>query len=192
MFRRLPAPLELEEEVRRLWEDREVFARSLTKDAPKGNWVFYEGPPTANGTPHNGHVLTRVMKVEKVAAQFPARATYHDSCSGLRELGVKAQPRALLAGIEELSIVELAGPETCCGFGGLFCVKYPPISAKMVDAKADDVLATGADLVLGGDMGCLMNIAGRLQRRGATVQVRHVAEVLAGTCADTPAIGEKG
>ena len=136
--------------------------------------------------------LAEIRKVGPIAGRLAATATYHDSCSGLRELGVKAQPRALLTGIEELSIVELAGPETCCGFGGLFCVKYPPISAKMVDAKADDVLATGADLVLGGDMGCLMNIAGRLQRRGATVQVRHVAEVLAGTCADTPAIGEKG
>lgn len=136
--------------------------------------------------------LADILKVGAIKGRLPARATYHDSCSGLRELGVKAQPRALLASIEGLAITEMPTTETCCGFGGLFCVKYPDISAKMVDAKADDVLATGAELVLGGDMGCLMNIAGRLQRRGASVQVRHVAEALAGMCGETPAIGEKG
>jgi L-lactate dehydrogenase complex protein LldE len=80
--------------------------------------------------------------------------------------------------------------ESCCGFGGLFCVKYPDISGKIVDAKVDDIVATGAELLLGGDMGCLMNMAGRLQRRGSTVRVRHVAEVLAGNTADAAPIGE--
>lgn len=136
--------------------------------------------------------LAEVRESGPIPGRLAASAAYHDSCSGLRELGIKAQPRALLAGIEGLDVVEMATAETCCGFGGLFCVKYPAISAKMVDAKADDVLATGAGLVLGGDMGCLMNIAGRLQRRGSAVQVRHVAEVLAGITGETPPIGEKG
>ena len=133
--------------------------------------------------------LVDVMGVRQVAAQFPAVATYHDSCSGLRELGVKAQPRRLLAGVEGLSLVEMAESEVCCGFGGTFCVKYPEISTRMVSNKAEHVEATGAELLLAGDMGCLLNMAGRLKRLGSTVQARHVAEVLAGEAAG-PAIGE--
>lgn len=134
--------------------------------------------------------LNDVLKTGSIAATFSAATAYHDSCSGLRELKIFAQPRALLAGVDGLEVREMADAEACCGFGGLFCVKYPEISEKMVDAKVDAVLATGADTLLGGDMGCLMNIAGRLQRRGASVKVRHVAEVLAGTTDETPPIGE--
>ncbi|PIW26037.1 MAG: Fe-S oxidoreductase [Rhodospirillales bacterium CG15_BIG_FIL_POST_REV_8_21_14_020_66_15] len=133
--------------------------------------------------------LVDVLKAEVAAPDLAATATYHDSCSGLRELGVKTQPRDLLARVGGLTLVEGKIPETCCGFGGLFCVKYPDISEKMVDAKADDVIATGADLLLAGDLGCLVNMAGRLKRRGASVQARHLAEVLAGMT-DLPAIGE--
>jgi L-lactate dehydrogenase complex protein LldE len=134
--------------------------------------------------------LVDVLKVDVVQQKFPATVAYHDSCSGLRELGIKAQPRVLLGEVESLSVLEMTAAETCCGFGGLFCVKYPDISEKMVDAKVDDILATGADTVLGGDLGCLLNIAGRLQRRGKNVSVRHIAEVLAGTAVETPPIGE--
>ena len=134
--------------------------------------------------------LVDVLRQKPRAGSFPVAATYHDSCSGLRELGVKAQPRYLLSKLEGLNLTEVPSAETCCGFGGLFCVKYADISAKMVDAKVDDIAASGANLVLGGDMGCLMNIAGRLQRRGLAVEVRHVAEVLAGSTDGRPAIGE--
>jgi L-lactate dehydrogenase complex protein LldE len=120
---------------------------------------------------------------------WPATATYHDSCSGLRELDIKKQPRRLLAGVEGLTLKELPNAETCCGFGGAFCVKYPDISNHMVTEKAEAIESTGADLLLAGDMGCLLNMAGKLKRRGSRVQVRHVAEVLAGQN-DTPAIGE--
>ena len=133
--------------------------------------------------------LVDVMGVRQVAAQFPATATYHDSCSGLRELGVKGQPRQLLAGVDGLSLVEMAESEVCCGFGGTFCVKYPEISTRMVTNKAERIEATGADLLLAGDLGCLLNMAGLLKRRASPVQVRHVAEVLAGDVS-TPAIGE--
>lgn len=147
----------------------------------------------ANALAGRTHELTAflvdVMGVSRVAARLEATVTYHDSCSGLRELGVKAQPRKLLATVAGLTLRESAAAETCCGFGGTFCVKYPDISGRMVDVKADDLLATGADLVLAGDMGCLLNIAGRLKRKGAAMQARHVAEVLAGAL-DTPAIGE--
>ncbi|MBM3557582.1 MAG: (Fe-S)-binding protein [Alphaproteobacteria bacterium] len=133
--------------------------------------------------------LVDVLKLETVSARCQGKATYHDSCAGLRELGVKGQPRRLLAGVEGLELKELPGAETCCGFGGTFSVKYGAISADLADAKAKDIMATGADTVLAGDLGCLLNIAGRLSRLGATIKVRHVAEVLAGE-GDQPAIGE--
>ena len=106
--------------------------------------------------------------------------TYHDSCSGLRELGVKAQPRKLLASVQGLALKELHDADVCCGFGGTFCVKYPDISNAIVTKKAEHIAATGADTLLAGDLGCLMNMAGKLQRLGKPVQARHVAEVLAG------------
>ena len=132
------------------------------------------------------------MKLEGVAVRHDATITYHDSCSGLRELGVKAQPRQLLGSVEGLTLKELPGAEVCCGFGGTFCVKYPEISGKIVAEKTADIAATGADLLLAGDMGCLMNMAGRLTREGRPVAVRHVAEVLAGMTAEPPIGAAKG
>jgi L-lactate dehydrogenase complex protein LldE len=133
--------------------------------------------------------LTRIMKVEKVEASFPARATYHDSCSGLRELGIKAEPRKLLASVAGVSLREMTDAEVCCGFGGTFCVKYPGISDKMLEKKLKHIHATGADTLIAGDLGCLMNMAGKLKREGSAVKVRHVAEVLAGDHV-TPPIAE--
>jgi L-lactate dehydrogenase complex protein LldE len=124
--------------------------------------------------------LVDVLGAGSSAVELPLRATYHDSCSSLRELGVRDQPRQLLAGISGLELAELNDAEVCCGFGGTFCVKYPQISTKMVDDKVAAIEATGADVVLAGDLGCLMNIAGRLKRLGSKVEARHVAEVLAG------------
>ena len=133
--------------------------------------------------------LVDVRGVRRVDAALKAVATYHDACSGLRELKIRRQPRALLKGVKGLELRELPAAEVCCGFGGTFCVKYPEISTKMVSDKVANIAATGADLVLAGDLGCLMNIAGRLQRLGHKVHARHVAEVLAGMT-DEPAIGE--
>jgi L-lactate dehydrogenase complex protein LldE len=132
--------------------------------------------------------LVDVCGVEKVAAQLDATATYHDSCSGLRELGVQGQPRRLLATVAGLTLTEMRDANVCCGFGGTFCVKYPDISDAIVGKKAAAITATGAGLLLAGDLGCLMNMAGKLQRDGATIDVRHVAEVLAGMT-NEPAIG---
>jgi L-lactate dehydrogenase complex protein LldE len=131
--------------------------------------------------------LYDVLGVRETGYLYDGVVTYHDSCSGLRELGIKAQPRALLG---ETRIVEMAEPEICCGFGGTFCVKYPDISVRMVDDKCKDIAATGADTLLAGDMGCLLNMAGRLKRVGSGVRVRHVAEVLAGMTGDVAPIGE--
>ena len=115
--------------------------------------------------------------------------TYHDSCSSLREMKVKDQPRALLGAIEGLEIREAADREACCGFGGTFCLKYSEISESMVDTKITNLLASGAETLAAGDLGCLMNIAGRLKRRGEKMKVLHVAEVLAGM-GDTAGLGE--
>ncbi|MBV1705146.1 MAG: (Fe-S)-binding protein [Hyphomicrobiales bacterium] len=132
--------------------------------------------------------LVDVRGMERVAAEGVGAVAYHDSCSGLRELGVRAQPRKLLAAMQGTTLVELADPDACCGFGGTFAVKYPEISDAIVGRKADDVAATGAPLLLAGDLGCLMNMAGKLQRQGKPVVARHVAEVLAGMT-ETPPIG---
>ena len=134
--------------------------------------------------------LVDVMGMERVAASYGDRVTYHDSCSGLREMGVKDQPRRLLGTVQGLTLAEMADPEICCGFGGTFCVKYPDISTRMVTDKCRDIAATGAGTLLAGDMGCLLNMAGRLQREGSRVKVRHVAEVLAGMAAEAAPIGQ--
>jgi L-lactate dehydrogenase complex protein LldE len=130
-----------------------------------------------------------VRGMTEVAARYEGTVTYHDSCSGLRELGVKQQPRTLLRSVEGLKLRELPGAEVCCGFGGTFCIKYPEISDKMVRDKAADIVGTGADTLLAGDMGCLLNMAGKLSRQGQEVRVRHVAEVLADMTGETPPIG---
>ncbi len=123
------------------------------------------------------------------SGRYDGRVTYHHGCSGLRELGVHDQPERLLSGLEGVDYVPLAEPEACCGFGGSFCVKYPEISTSIVDDKLADILATGADTVVGGDLGCLLNIEGRLARQGSPVKVFHTAELLAGMT-DAP-LGEQ-
>ena len=133
--------------------------------------------------------LVDVRGMTAVAAKLKIRATYHDSCSGLRELKVKKQPRQLLASVEGLELVEMDDNEVCCGFGGTFSIKYPDISNAMVQKKTDAIAAAKPELLLAGDLGCLMNMAGKLKRQGSTIQVRHVAEVLAGDLT-APAIGE--
>lgn len=120
---------------------------------------------------------------------FAAKVTYHDSCSGLRELGISAQPRTLLKRINGLELKEMRESDICCGFGGTFCVKFSDISNAMVGNKCRHIEETGASLVLAGDMGCLLNMAGKLKRSGSKVEARHIAEILAGQL-DIPAIGE--
>jgi L-lactate dehydrogenase complex protein LldE len=133
--------------------------------------------------------LVDVCGMQAVVANWQRTITYHDACSGLRELGVKLQPRQLLASVAGLSVAELPGAEVCCGFGGTFCIKYPEISDKMVSDKATDIAATGVEAVLAGDLGCLLNMAGKLYRQGRHVEVRHIAEVLAGMTDGIPPIG---
>lgn len=133
--------------------------------------------------------LVEVMHYTPRDVTLEATAAYHDSCAGLRELGIKRQPRQLLTAVHGLRLTPLEGDEVCCGFGGTFCVKYPAISNAIVQEKAQHVEAAQADLLLGGDLGCLMNMGGALSRRGAAVRVMHAAEVLAGM-GDGPALGD--
>lgn len=117
---------------------------------------------------------------EPVGVRMDAAITCHDSCAGLRELNIRQQPRDLLARVAGARLVEAGLAESCCGFGGLFCVKYPDISAAMADRKIDEIASMDADVVCGGDLGCLMNMAGRLSRRNVPCAVWHTAEILAG------------
>jgi L-lactate dehydrogenase complex protein LldE len=125
--------------------------------------------------------LAEVLGVASVPGRFDGTVTYHDCCAGLREMGVKAEPRALLAKVAGLTLAEMAECETCCGFGGTFAIKFGEISSRLADDKCTHVEASGADAVVLGDLGCMLNIEGRMRRRGhASTQVLHVAEVLSG------------
>jgi L-lactate dehydrogenase complex protein LldE len=134
--------------------------------------------------------LTDVLKATSVEASYEGRVTYHDSCSGLRELGIQSQPRQLLASVKGLELVEMNESDVCCGFGGTFAAKYGEISDTIVTKKTAHVSESGAPLLLAGDLGCLMNMAGKITRQGKEIDVRHVAEVLAGMC-DEPPIGAR-
>ena len=127
--------------------------------------------------------LVNQLGVEDVGATFRGRLTWHDACHGLRDLGIKHEPRRLLRRVQGAELVELPAPgaEACCGFGGTFSVKYPEISVAMLDEKVDAIERTGVDAVVSGDASCLMQIGGRLSRRGSAVRAMHLAEVLAST-----------
>ncbi|HUS97267.1 MAG TPA: (Fe-S)-binding protein [Hyphomicrobiaceae bacterium] len=124
--------------------------------------------------------LRDVLKYQPKDVRYEGVVTYHDSCSGLRELGIHEQPRALLDQVAGLKRVPLEGDNQCCGFGGTFCVKYPDISNEIVEDKTRCIAGSGADTLLAGDLGCLMNMAGKLSREGKAVRVFHTVEVLAG------------
>jgi L-lactate dehydrogenase complex protein LldE len=125
--------------------------------------------------------LAKVLKVEAVPGTYRGIVTYHDSCSGLRSMGIKEQPRALLAKVKGVELREMNGCEECCGFGGTFSVKFGEVSSAIAGRKCDNIRASGAQAVVGGDLGCLLNIEGKLRREGDTsTRVLHVAEVLAG------------
>ncbi len=132
--------------------------------------------------------IVGMKRGERPVIELPG-VTYHDSCAGLRELNIKAQPRALLEELCDTQVSELQQTEVCCGFGGTFCAKMPEISGKMVGDKVSNAVATGAPILAGGDLGCLLNIAGRARRNGDAIEVRHIAELLCGDL-DSQAIGQ--
>ncbi|OUR80485.1 Fe-S oxidoreductase [Alphaproteobacteria bacterium 46_93_T64] len=168
-------------------------AGMITKHYPE---LFSDDPDMlleAQDLASRSHELISFLKdvrgFEAKDVKFEKKLTYHDSCANLREMKVVDQPRALLEGVGDLELIEAEDREACCGFGGTFCIKYSEISEEMVDRKIENLLATGADTLAAGDLGCLMNIAGRLYRKGHTMKVLHIAEILAGM-GNAPGIGE--
>ena len=126
-----------------------------------------------------GGFLVNVLKVEDVGASFRGRLTWHDACHGLRDLGVREEPRRLIRGVRGAEFVELANADACCGFGGTFSVKYPEISVAILDNKIDAIEKAGVRAVVSGDASCLMQIRGRLTRKQSSVRAIHLAELLA-------------
>ena len=123
--------------------------------------------------------LVRVLKRDDVGASWPGRLTWHDACHGLRDLNIKSEPRALIRNVRGAEFVELENAESCCGFGGTFSVKYPEISVAILDQKIEAIERSGVQAVVSGDASCLMQIGGRLSRKGSKVRVMHLAELLA-------------
>ena len=175
----------------------EVFEDSETIVCPSGSCVhmvrnhypelFADDPAMAERARAIGaktfeftQYLVDILGITDVMAEYPGTVTYHDSCHLSRGLGIASQPRALLGKVRGLELIEMVDSDTCCGFGGTFSINYPEISVAMVDEKINNILATKADAVVGCDISCLMNIEGRLSRRGEKVQVLHIAEILAG------------
>mgnify|MGYP003429341008 FL=1 len=129
--------------------------------------------------------LVNIAKIENLPGDYTGSVTYHDSCSGLRELGIKIQPRTLLARLPGVTLKEMPDAEECCGFGGAFSVKFGELSAAIAERKCNSINTAAADVVVGGDLGCLLNIEGKLRRMGdQTTRVLHIAELLAGACGD--------
>ena len=123
--------------------------------------------------------LVNVLGVEDVGATLHGKATYHDSCAGLRECRIKEEPRKLLARVKGLELLEMNDVETCCGFGGSFAVKFESISVAMADQKVNNALATGADYIISTDLSCLMHLEGYIKHKGHPIRTMHIADVLA-------------
>ena len=123
--------------------------------------------------------LVKILGVTDLGASFNGKVTFHDSCAGLRECNIKAEPRALLQQVEGLELIEMNDTETCCGFGGSFAVKYDTISVAMADQKIDNAIATDAEYIISTDMSCLMHLDGRINHNGQQIKVIHLADILA-------------
>lgn len=172
----------------------DTFAHAEYVVSPSGScaYMFHEYQQVFKGDPiwepkakalaEKTYELTQfivdVLKVEDVGARLEGKATYHTSCHMTRLLGVKEAPMKLLSHVKGLEFNELPGKENCCGFGGTFSVKMAQISEQMVDEKVQHVEETNADILVGADAGCLMNIGGRIERKGKPIKVMHIAEVL--------------
>jgi len=123
--------------------------------------------------------MVKVLHVEDVGAALKGKATYHDSCAGLRECKIKAEPRKLLSNVKGLEITEMNDVETCCGFGGTFAVKFEAISIAMGEQKIDNAIATGAEYLISTDHSCLMHLSGYIKNKGYSIKTMHLADVLA-------------
>ena len=123
--------------------------------------------------------MVKVLKIDNVGAVLNGKATYHDSCAGLRECKIKTEPRKLLSNVKGLELTEMNDVETCCGFGGTFAVKFESISVAMGEQKVENALATNADYIISTDLSCLMHIQGYINHKGYSIKTLHLADVLA-------------
>ncbi|MGH2644385.1 MAG: (Fe-S)-binding protein [Chitinophagaceae bacterium] len=185
------------------WDEAKAVGQKFLKDfhtydyivAPSASCVgfvrSYYGKLFGNSASHNDmkllqknlfeftEFLVNILHVEDVGATLKGVATYHDSCSGLREIKIKSEPRKLLEHVKGLQLREMEDTETCCGFGGTFAVKYEPISTGMADQKLTNVMATNADYLISTDLSCLMHLDGYIKKRGLKIKPMHIADVLA-------------
>ena len=185
------------------WNEAKTVAAKFIKDfdnadyivAPSASCVgfvrnYYSGL-FENSSQHNlvkdlstrifefSEFLTKVIKIENFGATLNAKATYHDSCAGLRECKIKEEPRTLLQKVKGLELIEMKNTETCCGFGGTFAVKFDSISNAMADQKINAALDTGASLMISTDLSCLMHLQGIIDKKNLPLKTMHVADVLA-------------
>lgn len=184
------------------WDQCKEVGEKFIKDFPNDRYIIspsascagmvknYYGELFHNSTLHNQYksikrnmyelsdFLVNVLKITDLGATLEGKATYHDSCSGLREIGIKKEPRTLLSNVKGLELVEMNDNETCCGFGGTFSVKYEPIAVGMAEQKIINAEATQADYIISTDLSCLMHMNGYLKKQGKPIKVMHLAEVL--------------
>ena len=185
------------------WEESKAVATKFIKDfdqpgyivAPSASCVgfvrnYYAGL-FENSSQHNlvkdlskrifefTEFLTDVLKIENFGAELNGKATYHDSCAGLRECHIKEGPRSLLQKVKGLELVEMEHTETCCGFGGTFAVKFDAISYAMAEQKIDNAIATGSSYMISTDLSCLMHLQGVIDKKGVSLKTMHIADVLA-------------
>lgn len=151
-----------------------VFYPDLFKDMP----LHQAALELSEKTHEFSEFLVNELKVTDLGARFPAKATFHDGCHGLRELGIKSEPRQLLAKVRDLELVEMREAETCCGFGGTFAAKFPAISTAMGEVKCASAIETGADYMISNDSSCLMHVQGLLDRQKQPIRTIHLAQVL--------------
>lgn len=185
------------------WDEAKIVCTKFIKDfggtdyivAPSASCVGfvrnYYGKLFDNSSVHNNvkdlgkrlmefsEFMTKVLKVEDIGAELIGKATYHDSCAGLRECKIKTEPRLLLSNVKGLEMVELNDVETCCGFGGTFAVKFESISVAMAEQKVENALATGAEYLISTDHSCLMHLQGYINQKGYSLKTMHLADVLA-------------
>lgn len=151
-----------------------VFYPDLFKDTP-----LHQAALELSGKTHEfSEFLVNELNVTDLGARFPAKVTFHDGCHGLRELGIKSEPRQLLAKVRDLELVEMREAETCCGFGGTFAAKFPAISTAMGEVKCTSAVETGADYIVSNDSSCLMHVQGLLDRQKQPIRTIHLAQIL--------------
>lgn len=155
------------------------FVRNYYQKLFDNSSVHNDVKSLADRTFELSEFLIKVLNIDDLGASFEGKATYHDSCAGLRECGIKQEPRQLLSKVKGLELVEMNDVETCCGFGGTFAVKFEPISVAMADQKINHAVDTGAEYLISTDMSCLMHIDGCAKHNGKYLKVLHLADVLA-------------